>query len=57
MGEDGVELSCPGSSVVADPEGEAARFENAPIPETIGRNLVSPILSQSFTEESERGTD
>jgi len=29
--------------------------ENAPVPETIGHHLVSPIQSQSLTEESEPG--
>jgi hypothetical protein len=37
MGPDGTESSYPGSSVVAKAEGEAARFENTPGPETIGR--------------------
>jgi hypothetical protein len=32
---------------------EAARFENSPAPETIGRDLLSSIQSQSFTEELE----
>src|SRR5215467_10125153 len=30
---------------------EAARVENAPAPETIGRNLRSSVQSQSFTDE------
>ena len=32
MGLDGAELSCPGSSVVAKSQGEAARFEITPNP-------------------------
>jgi hypothetical protein len=50
-------LSCPGSSMVADSESRAARFENAAAPETIGPDLVSLVPSQSLTEESEVGEE
>ncbi|MCC2643921.1 MAG: hypothetical protein K0S45_4334 [Nitrospira sp.] len=45
MGPDGAESSYPGSSVVAKAEGEAARFENTPDQETIGRDLFSSVES------------
>ncbi len=35
VGVDGACLSCPGSSVAADSQGEAVRLENTSIPETI----------------------
>src|SRR6476469_2853798 len=57
VGTDGPELSCPGSSVVADAEGEAARFENTPIPEPIGSNRDQSFSSQSFGQESETGEE
>ena len=57
VGADGPELSCPGSSVVADAEGEAARFENTPIPEPIGSNRDQSFSSQSFGQESETGEE
>ena len=53
MGLDGAELSCPGSSVVADAEGEAARFKITPTPETIGRDLHPSVRIQSLTQESD----
>ena len=34
---------------------EGARFENAPAPETIGRDLLSSVQSQSFANELEAG--
>jgi hypothetical protein len=46
MGADGAELSCPGSSVVA----EGARIETTDTPETIGPDLTASVLSQSFTK-------
>jgi hypothetical protein len=55
MGFDGARLSCPGSSVGADSESMAARFENTTAPETIGAELVSSFSSQSLAEESEAG--
>jgi hypothetical protein len=57
MGIDGAKLSCPGSSVVADLEGEAVRFENPDAIETIGPHLTSSVRSQSLTEESEVGEE
>jgi hypothetical protein len=30
-----------------------ARFENPPVPDTIGRDLLSSVQSQSLTEKSE----
>jgi hypothetical protein len=52
---DGASLSCPGSSVVAKSEGEAARFENVPAPENIARDWFSLIKSQSLTDKSKAG--
>ena len=57
MGTDGGGLSCPGSSVVAKLEGEAARFESPEASETIGPDLPSSVRSQSLTEESEGGVE
>jgi hypothetical protein len=57
MGLDGAGLSYPGSSVVADLEGEAVRFENAPGAETIGPDRLSSVQSQSLTGESEANED
>jgi hypothetical protein len=34
---------------------EGARFENPDAPETIGRDLLSSVRTQSLTEESEAG--
>jgi hypothetical protein len=51
MGGDGGELSCPGSSVVA----EGARFETPTAPETIDLDLLLSFRSQLLTEESEVG--
>ena len=48
-GLDGAELSCPGSSVVA----EGARFEAPTGAETIGLDRISLVRSQSLTEDSE----
>ena len=53
MGADGAVLSCPGSSVVADLEGEHVRLEYPAARESIGPDLVSSVRSQSHTEESE----
>jgi hypothetical protein len=36
---------------------EAARFENAPAPETIGPQSTSSFRSQSLTEESRAGEE
>ena len=46
LGADGGDLSCPGSSMVA----EGARFETSDAPETIGPDLTASVLSQSFTK-------
>jgi hypothetical protein len=48
MGADGPELSCPGSSVVA----EGARFENLDASETIDLDLLLSFRPQLPTEES-----
>lgn len=56
MGPDEARLSCPGSSVVADSEGEGARFEkNPPAPEIIGLDLLQSFSSQAPIPESEEG--
>ena len=49
MGADRADLSCPGSSEVA----EGARFEPHEALETIGPDRSSLFQSQSLTEESE----
>ena len=56
-GPDWADLSCPGSIVVARLVGEAERFENATVPETIEPDLVSSVGSQSLTEELEVGEE
>ena len=53
----GVDLSCPGSRVVAKFEGETARFENPTAPETIDLDLLLSFRSQSLTEESKAGKE
>jgi hypothetical protein len=53
MGREGASLSCPGSSVGADPEYDGVRFESSTDPETIGSDSTSSFQSQSLTEESE----
>jgi hypothetical protein len=55
MGPYGAGLSGPGSSVVAKFEGEVARFEKSPIPETIGLDPLPSVSSQTLTPESEEG--
>ena len=54
---DGGDLSCPGSSMVANTEGKAARFENPPAPETIGHDRPSSTQSRSLIEEQEVGEE
>ena len=49
MGADWADLSCPGSSLVA----ERARFENCDALETIEHNLYSSVHTQLLTEQSE----
>jgi hypothetical protein len=41
--------------VVAKFEGEVARFEKSPIPETIGLDPLPSVSSQTLTPESEEG--
>ena len=48
-----VELSCPGSNAVANFECESERFENTPVPETIGPDQLSSVQSQSLVGELE----
>ena len=55
MGLDGAGLSCPGSSVVAEAEGEAARFENTSAPETIARDRFSSVELQAIADQLEEG--
>ena len=55
MGPDGADLSCPGGSVVADSEGEAARFEAPTGSETIDPDLILSFPSQSLTADQEVG--
>jgi hypothetical protein len=47
MGADGGDLSCPGSSVVA----EGTSFENPTTPETIDLDLLLSFHSQSLKQE------
>jgi hypothetical protein len=51
MGVDDDDLSCPGSSVVA----EGTSFENPESLETIGPDRISSFQSQSLIQESEKG--
>jgi hypothetical protein len=53
VGADGADLSCPGSSVVAESDNEDARFEASSGPETIAVESTSLLHSHSLTEESE----
>src|SRR5688500_19015372 len=57
IGADGAELFCPGSSVVAKLEGEAARFENASAAKTIDPHSTASVCSQSLTEAPEAGEE
>ena len=53
VGADGAGFSCPGSTLVANSEGEGARFEAPTVPETISPDSTSSFQSQSLAEGPE----
>ena len=52
MGVGGGDLSCPGSTVVANSDVAAARFETPDVLETKGHDLILSFRFQSLTAES-----
>ena len=57
VGADGASLSCPGSNVVADRDGESEKLENPSATETIEHYPPQSVPSQSLTEKSEAGEE
>jgi hypothetical protein len=52
MGGGGGDLSCPGSTVVANSDVDATRFETPDVLETRGHDLILSFRFQSLTAES-----